>query len=175
MNYLAPIAGLLLLVVCPLIAGAAEQGRLGPTSTSRFTISLAIQPLIEITTVSDVTVNITDRSIDADFTKPFCVNGSVGGKYTVIASGTQERGDSFILQNSEGETLPYFASYRGDPVGGEFDPLLPSLPSRVYDVLPRGEVCTDITAFKITFRSADLQIAGSGLYSGSLTMLVSPI
>lgn len=165
----------LLLLLGSAGAMAEEQGRLGSDSTARFTISLAIQPLIEITTVSDVTVNITDRTVDAHFTKPFCVNGSVGGKYTVIASGSQERGETFILQNTDGETLPYLATYRGEPLRDGFDPLVPSSPSRVYDVLPRGKVCTDVTAFKITFRAADLQLAGAGLYSGSLTLLVSPV
>jgi len=35
--------------------------------------------------------------------------------------------------------------------------------------------CTDGASFKVTFRSQDLQAATSGLYSGALTLLVSPV
>ncbi|MCB1692520.1 MAG: hypothetical protein KDI19_07110 [Pseudomonadales bacterium] len=164
-----------LLAFVPAVTNAAEQGKLAPASSSRFTISLALQASMEISTVTDVTVNITDRSVDAAFTKPFCVQGSPGSKYTVTATGTTGEGGAFILSNADDEYLPYYVSYRGDPVRNEFDPLRPSVPSRIYDALPRAQSCSDITAFEVTFRSEDLKKAGSGLYSGSLTLLVSPV
>ena len=165
----------LLLACTPFLAGAAQQGELGKDSSASYTISLSIQPSMEIRTVSDITLNISDRTVDATFSKPFCVQGSVPGKYRLIAYGTNQHETTFVLRNADRDTLRYYVSYRGDPRSAEFDPLSPGVLSRAYDVLPRDSNCADLTDFMVTFRSADLRDAGSGLYTGSLTLLVSPV
>lgn len=165
----------LLVSLIPLCSTAAEQGKLASKSKARFTITLAIQPSMQIKTVSDVSLNISNRDVDASFSKPFCVQGSVNGKYTIVAYGTNRNASEFVLHNSSNDALPYHVSYRGDPGSGQFNPLLPGVPSRVYDVMDRGLSCDNTTAFMVTFRSADLKQAGSGLYTGSLTLLVSPV
>jgi hypothetical protein len=165
----------LLLAYTPLLAGAAQQGELGKNSSSSYSISLSIEPAMEIRTVSDIALNISDRTVDATFSKPFCVRGSVPGKYMVTASGGNQSGDGFELHNANHDVLRYHVSYRGDPGATQFDPLSPGIPSRAYDVLPRDATCGNLTAFMVTFRAADLQNAGSGLYTGSLTLLVSPV
>lgn len=165
----------LLITLIPLCGIAAEQGKLAPQSKARFSISLAIQPSMQIKTVSDISLNINDRSMDASFSKPFCVQGSINDKYTIVAYGTNKNADTFVLRNSENDKLPYHVSFRGDPASSNYDPLLPGVPSKVYDVLDRGISCEDKTGFKVIFRAGDLQTAGSGLYTGSLTLLVSPV
>lgn len=171
------LAGLLLCLLCvlPRLASALEEGDLGTNSVSRFSISLTIQPAIEIDTVTDILLNITDRSVDSEFSQEFCVKGSTPSKYFIVASGSTEGSDAFVLRNAEGDALPYYVSYRGDPSSTNYDPLTPGVASRDYDVLNRDESCESASAFKITFRSQDLTRAGSGLYSGALTLLVSPV
>lgn len=165
----------LLLAGLPVTGNAAQQGELASSSSASYTISLEIQPSMEIKTVSDISLNISNRSVDASFTKPFCVQGSVPGKYTLVANGTRESGDAFVLHNAANDTLPYYVSYRGDPASTQFDPLSPGVATRAYDVLSRAATCDKLTEFKVTFRSADLEKAGSGLYTGALTLLVSPV
>jgi hypothetical protein len=152
MNLKTSLAGWLLLML-PVAGLAAEQGELGTSSAANFTIALSIQPSIEINTVRDINLTITDRSVDATFSKPFCVQGSTG-RYTIIASGN-------ILG--------------GDAESGNFDPLVPGIPSATYDVLSRDTTCNELTAFMVTFLAEDLQKAGSGLYTGALILLVSPV
>lgn len=171
------LAGLFLCLLClvPRLATAVEDGNLGTTSVSRFSISLTIQPSIEIDTVTDIFLNITDRNVDAEFSHDFCVKGSTPSKYYIVASGSTEGSDAFVVRNAEGDALRYYVSYSGDPGSASYDPLTPGVASGEYDVQNRDESCESSSAFKITFRSQDLTRAGSGLYSGALTLLVSPV
>ena len=164
-----------LLACLPLMAQAAQQGKLGENSTASYTISLAIQPSMEINTVSDIALNISDRSIDATFSKPFCVRGNTPNKYTLVASGANQGNNAFVLRNANNAELRYYVSFRGDLKSTTFDNLSPGVPSRIYSVQSRGSICDSSTEFKVTFRSMDLETAGSGLYTGSLTLLVSPV
>jgi len=164
-----------LLLTFPLGGIAAEQGELDTASAANFTIALSIQPSIEINTVRDINLTITDRSADATFSKPFCVQGSTPGRYTVIASGNDQSDNAFVLQNAEKDRLTYYVSYRGDADAEDFDPLVPGIPSATYDVLSRETACDELTSFMVRFRAEDLQKAGSGLYTGALVLLVSPV
>ena len=165
----------LLIALLPLCGNAAEQGKLGPESSANFTITLTIQPSIQIKTVSDIALTISNRKVDASFSKPFCVQGSAHAKYTVVAYGSSQDPNEFVLHNADNDKLPYHVAYHGDPASGSFDPLSPGVPSRSYSVLDRGTSCDNKTAFRVTFRSVDLQNAGSGLYTGALTLMVSPV
>ncbi|HKI74208.1 MAG TPA: hypothetical protein VJ998_06180 [Pseudomonadales bacterium] len=164
-----------LLACAPLTGVAAEQGELGEHSAASYTITLAIQPSIEIKTVSDITLNITDRNVDASFSKPFCVQGTTPGKYTIIAYGNDQSANAFVLHNADNDMLDYHVAYEGDPVSMTYEALSPGQPSSSFDVQTRSSNCDNSTSFKVTFRSSDLQNAGSGLYTGSLTLLVSPV
>jgi hypothetical protein len=163
------------LLAAPLQAMAVEEGKLDDTSESRVSISLAIHSNIEINTDTDILINITDRSVDANFVQAFCVQGPSSDKYTIVALGTSEDGDTFVLENQAREELPFHVSYNGSPNTVDFEPLRPGVSSSPYDLLPRSTACDGQTAFQITLRSRDLQQADSGLYSGSLTLLVSPV
>jgi hypothetical protein len=163
-----------LALLCPVAGYAASS--VGSESSTSFTISLAIQPTLAITTESDISFNIANRDEDNEFSHSFCVQGAASEKYTLIAYGSNGDGSSFTLRNADNEVLRYIVSFRGN-LGGvaNFDQLLPGQPSPVYNVLPREQECGELTSFSVTFRAEDLRNAGSGLYSGSLTLLVSPV
>ncbi|MEX1237577.1 MAG: hypothetical protein WD994_04830, partial [Pseudomonadales bacterium] len=152
-----------------------EEGKLDDTSESRLSISLAIYSNIEINTDTDISINVTDRSVDASFVQPFCVQGRSSDKYTLMAPGTSEDGTAFVLENQEREVLPYYLFYSGNPNTADFEPLLPGIASGPYDLLPRNTTCDGQTTFQINLKSRNLEQAGSGLFSGSLTLLVSPV
>lgn len=165
---------IILMLLLPVAGQAASS--VGPESSTRFTISLAIQPTLAITTQSDISFNIANRDEDNEFSHTFCVQGAATEKYTLIAYGSNGDGSSFTLRNVDNEVLRYFVSFRGNlSDGAAFDELSPGKPSPVYSVLPRERECSELTSFSVTFRAEDLKNAGSGLYSGSLTLLVSPV
>ena len=161
-------------LLIPLVGQAASS--VGPKSSTSFRISLAIQPTLAITTESDISFNIANRDEDNEFSHSFCVQGAATEQYTLVAYGSNGDGSSFTLRNADNEVLRYFVSFRGNlSDGATFDELSPGKPSPVYDVLPRERECGELTSFSVTFRAEDLRNAGSGLYSGSLTLLVSPV
>ncbi len=164
----------LLLVTAP-VAWGAESGKAGETSTSRFTITLALQPTLEIRTATDISINIEDRQRDVTYQQPFCVRGTIDTKYSVTASGDTGGDGRFVLVGSDGESLPFSVAYLGNPGASSTDPLVDGIASPTYSILPTGNDCNGRTYFVVTFLSEDLLDAGSGLYNGSLTFLVSPV
>lgn len=161
------------LATLPVAAMAANDGRADESSSGVIEISLSILPSMQIDTVTDIRLNITDRSVDANFSESFCVTGNTGGRYTIVAEGSESVNRRFLLRNNEGEPLEYDVSFLGIPDGDQYDLLVPGEASPPYPL--NESKCEARTAFKITFRSEDLKAAGSGLYSGYLTMVVSPV
>ncbi len=153
----------------------AEDGRLEVESRGSIRISLSVLPSIQINTVRDINLSITNRNVDTNFSEPFCVTGNGPGRYTVSAHGSEATGQQFLLRNGDGEPLEYDVSFLGDIERNQYDPLSPGVVSPAYQLFPSKEACGDRTAFKVTFHSEDLQSAGSGLYSGYLTLVVSPV
>jgi len=128
-----------------------------------------------IETTTDVRLDIQDRNIDANFSESFCVRGSPESKYRVIAHGSVDTNNQFTLSNVTGEKLAYTLFYRGKKKPAEFKTLKPGTPSPVYDSIDPKSDCTDSAAFSINFKADDLRSVSSGLFSGALTLLVSPI
>ena len=173
-RYLNTLLLLSLQAAC-LPAAASVAGSLDRDSTARFSISLALQPSLEIRTASDITINIQDRTVDTTYRQPFCVRGTADAKYTLTAYGETAGGGRFALQGADGQLLPFTLEYLGNLAESRPDELEPDTPSQVYSILPFGQDCGDKTWFVVTFESDDLRDVGSGLYSGSVTFLVSPV
>ena len=157
------------------LPSVAENSRPDDSSTSRLTLSLSILPTLSIETVSDVHFNIERRDVDANYEEYFCVRGTGSTRYSIIAYGSNSNGEDFILRNDEGDDLIYSVGYRGDKNSSDFDDLTHGLPSPVYEVLPGEDPCDGQANFNIRFRAQDLKAANSGLYNGSLTLVVAPV
>lgn len=172
-NYLKQSISILLMVFSGT-AYSAAVGLLDHQTEETIRISLQISPSIRIDTVDSINLLIVDRSVDTNFTESLCITGNFGGKYNITAYGSNDGSDNFSLSNSEGEALNYFVAYRGSLQNSQYDDLSPGSPSPTYDLLFE-EFCSDQQSFKITFRTEDLNRVGSGLYTGHLTLLVSPV
>lgn len=153
----------------------AGEGSLGRSTNADISISMSIQPSIQIETVEQIQLDITDRTQDASFEESFCVRGTHNAKYSIIAYSTIRSASEFSLARLDDSTLPYTVTYRGDLGRNAFDTLIPGTPSPVYEILSKDGTCHAGNSFRIIFRSEDLEIATSGLYRGSLTLLVSPV
>jgi len=159
----------------PMALFAADDGRVGEKSKGELEISLSILPSVQIETVDDVRLDIIDRTIDTIFSESFCVKGHSETRYTVVAAGSSNDSNAFTLRNQNGEILNYQVGYRGRAADILYDELKSGTPSSVYPVIDNNQPCREGAAIQITFRSQDLQKVGSGLFSGSLTLLVSPL
>ncbi len=154
-------------------AQAAQDGRLDDVrSEGEIRISLAILPSLQINVVNQISVDISNVMRDAEFAEYVCITGQSGGRYQLTASGSN--GD-FRLQSGEGDQLAYAVFYNGRTTGAVFDELQADEPSPVYDLVASASECAQSPNFQVQFRSEDLQSVRSGLYTGALTLMVSPL
>ena len=167
----------LILGLCSLSIGNPSLGaeRMADRSSEHIKISLSILPSLQIENVGDVRLDISDRSIDSNLSKPFCVRGTTASKYKIFAYGTADDKNRFTLKNTSGEKLAYSVLYRAQSEPAEFTELHPSTASPTYTSIDSKTDCKKGASFKINFKAKDLQSATSGLFSGALTLLVAPI
>jgi hypothetical protein len=157
----------------PSLTLAENQGALAPKSSDFIRISLSILPSIRINTVSTISLTIAQRDIDAIYSEQLCITGNFGGKYSMVAYGSEQGASAFSLSNQSGGKLAFHVDYRRDATDS-YSTLQPGVPSNPYSLKP-SESCSDDESFRVTFRTLDLKGAESGLYTGSLTLMVSPV
>lgn len=176
MNRFASTILAILAVMAPASATAVVQGALGVTSTAEIDISVSIRPTLQINRVSDIQIDIYDTTRDASFTQRFCVRGTPGEKYTIIATGLHSAEGGFALTNESGELLKFHLTYAADLARGLGDELTPSIASPPYDLLSNRTDCggADNTAMTLTIFADDMKDVSAGLYSGFVTLYVAP-
>ena len=170
---LVALVGLALLSTQP--AYSAIQGEISATeSTAVTTITLSIEPNIQISNVSDIVLDVTDRSQDVQFDESICVRGNVGGRYSIIAAGEDGGNSPFQLTSGAGDTIGYQVYFRGDLTRIAGDRLSAGEASPFYEMKSQTRDCDgdNTAAFVIVFKSDDLLPAEPGIYTGFLTLTV---
>ena len=164
-----------LITTCAITAYALERGDLGETSTVSISLSLTVLPIIQINNVNDIRLDITDRSVDSDYTTSICIKGNAGDKYSVTATGSSSESSNFYLQSNSGGQLNYHASfYEGNTTSQ--DELIPGVPTPHFSLPSLGSDCDGVSSsLAVSFKSADLIGVEPGLYTGHLTLVVSPL
>lgn len=167
------LAGLLLAGHSAIAAIQGEQGDVESSAVT--TITLSIEPHIQISSVSDIVLEVADRSQDVSFEERICVRGNVGSRYQVIAAGQDGAQNPFQLATESGESIPYDLFYRGDLSQTNSDLLAPGEASPYYSMQTRAQDCEgdETAAFSIVFRAENLRPAPPGVYSGFLTLTVA--
>jgi hypothetical protein len=170
---LAFIAPLLFATQWAMAAVQGDQGERESTATA--TITLNIEPHIQISNVSDIVLEVTDRSQDVNFDERICVRGNLGSRYHVIAAGQDGSQNPFQLTTDAGDSIPYDLFFRGDLSQTTSDQLNPGEASPFYAMQTGAQDCDGdgTAAFTIVFRSEDLLPAKPGVYSGFLTLTVA--
>ncbi|WP_298636126.1 hypothetical protein [uncultured Umboniibacter sp.] len=154
---------------------AAEQGEWGETSTAYTTIQISILPNILITDVTDIVLDISDRTQDVVFIQEFCVVGNTNSDYVLTASGAAGDGSPFELIGEDGSILPYTFSFNGDLAQPVDVQLAAGIESAPYELETVGLDCNGApnARFSITFLSEDLVLSQAGLFSGAVSLTVA--
>lgn len=165
------------LLLCVPLAHSALQGDAAANqSTATTTITLAIEPNIQISNVSDLVIDVTDRSKDVEIEESICVRGNTGGRYSVTASATDGGNAPFQLQSEKGDNINYQVYFRSDlKLSGSKDQLIPGQRSPYYDVQSESRDCNgdDTAAFIIIVTAAEMREAEAGIYTGLLGITAS--
>ncbi len=157
-------------------AQAAVQGEAGETSsTAVTTITLTLEPNIQISNVSDIELNVTDRSQDISIEERICVRGNVGSRYSMTAAGQDGGQNPFPLRTNTNDVIAYELYFRGDLRQDNLDRLSPGDNSPFYAMQTNNQDCNgdDTAAMTIIFRSEQLLGAAPGVYTGFLTLTVA--
>ncbi|MFT7219699.1 MAG: hypothetical protein ACI8Z1_001314 [Candidatus Azotimanducaceae bacterium] len=108
MRHLKLPSTLLLLLLLNGMANGVQAARDGQLDENRsgfsIRVSLSIIPSLQISVVNQISVNITDIEVDANFREYVCITGQQGGRYQLVASGNA--GD-FVLGSEGAENMPY--------------------------------------------------------------------
>lgn len=162
-----------------LLAGFSQgalQGEPGETQSNAVTtITLSIEPNIQISNVSDIQLDVTDRSRDISHEERICVRGNVGSRYSVTADNQDGSKAPFTLTTGTGEEIDFEVYFRGDLSRATGDQLFPGERSPFYTLSKSGVECDgdNNAAFTVLFKSDDLLPAEPGIYSGFLTLTVA--
>ena len=175
-QYLIRLLGALLCIPIGSLCHAAIQGQTADdSSTAITTITLAIEPSIQISNVGDIALDVTDRNQDVSYEERICVRGNLGSRYNVIVASQDGSKSPFQLSTESGNKIGYEVYFRGDLAQPEQDRLFPGKASPYYAMQTNNQNCdgNDTAAFTIVFRSEQLLPAVPGIYSGFLTVTVA--
>lgn len=174
-RYLIKTALALSIAICTITALALETGDLGESSSVSISLSLSVLPIIQIDGVRDIRLDITDRSVDSDYTESVCVKGNAGDKYSVTATGSSLESSHFFLQSNAGGQLTYHVTFQEGNTTSQGE-LAPGVPTPHFSLPSLGSDCEGVSSYlTVSFKSADLISVEPGLYTGHLTLVVSPL
>jgi hypothetical protein len=155
-------------------AFAAQDGLLGATSQGDLEITLTIDPLVQISGLTDIQLGTYTGGADITGVDNLCVYSNTGG-YEITATGDGGTGSEFEL-NGTGHDVPYTVEWADSAGAGTGSPMTSGT------VLP-GQGGTFTTPdcgggnnaqVIVTVNSTDLLAAPAQAYAGVLTLLVAP-
>lgn len=159
-------------------AHAATDGSLGATSTGSVAINASVPSRARISGLSDIDFTNSDPTSAPSDAQDVCVwSNTSGGSYTITASG--DPADGFVLKSGI-ESVAYSVEW-ADVSGQTSGTALSSgTQSATFASTATHHSCTTGPAASasliVSMTSADLQTMAAGsTYTGTLTLLVSPI
>ncbi|ABM04767.1 putative glucoamylase I (alpha-1,4-glucan glucosidase), extracellular starch-degrading enzyme [Psychromonas ingrahamii 37] len=173
---ISKLAALITLVTTAGLANAASQGSTGGTSTGSSEVTVSVEPRIVINNVADVSTTSTGTG-DLELINTMCVGTNVdGGTYKVAVTGTGGTTDAFSLVNAlDDDTIPYTASWADTVAATTVTALVSGAPLSSQTSTINTACGTDNATLILDIAESELQGATAGDYTGTVTMVVTPI
>jgi hypothetical protein len=152
---------------------AANQGSLGNPSQGDLTITLDIDPLVQISRIDDIPLGTYTGGADMTGDDDLCVYSNNGG-YDITATGSGG-GGAFELSGG-GTTIPYAVEWATSAAAGSGATLTSGSTLAGQGGTFSTPDCggADNAQVIVTVSSTDLGAAPTGNYSGVLTLTVAP-
>ena len=138
-----------------------------------FWVRIQSRPLIRISGLDPIDLGRFDGTNDLRGRDDFCVfSNSPSGTYTLTVTGQGSGGDFLVASGAA--QIPLDVEIDD---GTGFVPVTPNAPLPQDNASSDGIDCggSSNAAVRVSARSADLVDAAAGVYSGELTLMVSPI
>lgn len=166
------------------VAIAATQGTLGATSTGSADISVTKATVAQITGLSDMAIAsyILGDGNQALFTTACVYTSTVGGSYTVKATGSGAA-SAFTVANGP-TTIPYTVVWNSGGVGAlgtTGAALITNVTSATLtNAATDSATCAGTTPgptaqLNVNFLGTLLDAAPAGTYTGTVTLLITPV
>ena len=167
---------LVLVLSMPVSVFAANDGNLDTTSTGDTFITLGVSNLVRITGISDLNFGTYDGNGNFSRDDDVCVwTNQTGGNYKVLAQGD---GASHAFTVSAGaDPLPYAVRWNNATGTSGNSALTADTISGVFSgASTTSSICAggDTANFQVVFSSSNLLGARPGVYTGVLTLVISP-
>lgn len=158
---------------------AASQGTLGATSTGIVSISITIPSLVQVSSLSDITLGSTS-SFPATGSTTACIYSNVAspsGSYYVTATSSNTSGTDFRVKDSGTDYIVYSAYWNNASSATQTT----TLTSGTKTAQQTGGSATSLTCggtpnanFNISFSASQVQGAPAATYSDTVTLVISP-
>jgi hypothetical protein len=166
-------------VLClTLISQAATQGTLGTTSTGSLNISATVQDFVIISGLTDIALGTYSGTGTMAGSSTFCVYRNGTGKYSARLTGSGGITAGFFIKNGAVAEMAYTATFThgvtavpatsGVTMGTAGSPLTGHSTSQTCGGGTNGNIAISIS-------QATAQAAPTGVYTGILTVLISPL
>lgn len=170
-------APVLLTLICgfSLSSFAAQDGEIGFESTGSIFINLTIEQGVQITGLEDwdITVSRENNGSNREFTKDFCVRGTIGSRISVTAWTDTTAGNNFALTSSNNEALPFSLEFNPAIAIGQYEELTPNNASSVYTINDENNCNAGNTSeIKIVFEEEDILSAENLEFGGDLYITI---
>jgi hypothetical protein len=157
------------------MANAATDGNLGATSQGTLTISLTIDPLVQISDLDDITLPTFTGTGPVSGSDDVCVYSNNGG-FDITATGSGAS-SAFTLAGTGTNTIPYSVAWANSSGATSGTSMSTSVPlDNQVATFTGGADCgggTNTTVL-VTVGAADLNVAPTDTYAGILTLMVAP-
>ena len=172
------VAGIAITTATP--AFAATQGSLGATSTGNITITVSVPSRVQITGLTDVAFTNVDPSTTATNAQSNCVWSNTATKgYTITATGSGTSG-AFTLASGALTPVSYSVQWNQSTGQSSGTALTAATASSTFNSTATTPTCATAPATSssliVSITSAQLlTMASLTTYTGTLTLLVSPV
>ncbi|WP_174291546.1 hypothetical protein [Sphingomonas bacterium] len=159
---------------------ASTQGTLGATSTGNITITVTVPNRVQITGLNDVAFTNVDPSTTATNAQSNCVWSNTATKgYTITATGSGTSG-AFTLASGALTPVAYSVQWNQSTGQSSGTALTAATASSTFNSTATTPTCATAPATSssliVSITSAQLlTMASQTSYTGTLTLLVSPV
>ncbi len=159
------------------LSHAASDGRPGATSTGQIFIRLEFSQSVQVSNLKDIELAVeNDALVDGiETTQQFCVRGSKGGYYRLVAQSDRGGSTPFSLTGDGGETIAFNLFFTGQLSSNVLEPMTPGVPSRNYAIQSNGIYCNgeDNAEIAIHIPAQEIQSKSDRIFSGYLNLTVA--
>ena len=161
-------------------AQAATQGTLGATSTGSIQITVSVPSRVQITGLNDVAFTNVDPAVNATNAQSNCVWSNTATKgYTITATGSGTSG-AFTLASGALTPVAYTVQWNQSTGQSSGTALTAATTSGTFNSTATTPTCATAPATSsslvVSIASAQLlNMASLTTYTGTLTLLVSPV